>query len=158
MGFSAGFFGNEPTATYSEGEDMSRTFSYSLDSESVQDYSKETIINKQFTINHLPEGTVLARDQAAGTHTDAGFTTYEVTVAELFKVPDDGKGSRSKKNPTTFRYFEVALEADRDTRNDNWTQNVTMDTITYTTKARQIVKVKAPPLPKNEPDAEAKNV
>lgn len=147
MGYSAGFFGNEPTATFSEGQDMSKSFSYSMDSVSVQDFTRETIINKQFTINHLDENVTLALDHKANNHTDPGFTSYQVTVAELFKVPDDGKGNRHKTKPTVFRYFEIALQAERSMDGDTWTSNASKDIIRLTNNVRQIIKVKAPPLP-----------
>ncbi|GFP57239.1 hypothetical protein ACSS6W_010496 [Trichoderma asperelloides] len=148
MGFNAGFFGDEPTATYSQGQDMSKSFSYSMDNVSVQDYSKETIINKQFTINHLDMNTTLGLDAKANNHTDFGFTTYEVTVAELFKIPDDGQGDRNKTNPTVFRRFEIALQAERDLKTDTWTDKANEDMVSLTTNVRQIISVKAPPLPR----------
>lgn len=148
MGFNAGFFGDEPTATYSQGQDMSKSFSYSMDNVSVQDYSKETIINKQFTINHLDMNTTLGLDAKANNHTDFGFTTYEATVAELFKIPDDGQGDRNKTNPTVFRRFEIALQAERDLKTDTWTNKANEDMVSLTTNVRQIISVKAPPLPR----------
>jgi hypothetical protein len=152
MGLSAGFFGPDPTATYSEGEDMSKTVSYSLGSMSVQDYSKENHINKQLTINHLTMEETMKRDAAAKNFTDAGLNSYEVSFAELFKIPDDGTGERSKTKPTTFRCFEIALQAERDTQNDECTKDANVNTVSLTTNVRQIIKVKAPPLPK--PDKE----
>jgi hypothetical protein len=147
MGFNAGFFGPEPTATYSEGQDMSKSFQYSTGSVSVQDYSNETTIYKQFTINHLDMDLTISNDFNAKNYTDPGFTTYEVTVAELFKIPDDGLGDRDKKEPTVFRCFEVALEAERDLKTDSWTSHANKDMENLTTNVRQIIRVKAPPLP-----------
>ncbi|KAK5096988.1 hypothetical protein LTR70_002209 [Exophiala xenobiotica] len=148
MGFDAGFFGPEPTATFSSGQDMSKTFSYSFDNVSVLDFGKDTIVDKMLVINHLTQDQTMQRDAAARNHTDFGFQTYEITMAELFKVPDDGNGDRSKTNPTTFRCFELSLTATRFLKNDTWTSSASEDEINLTTNKRQIIRVKAPPLPK----------
>jgi hypothetical protein len=85
----------------------------------------ETCVHKTFVINHLSEDDRVGLDRAALAHTTFGIQPFDIDLAELFKLPDDDQGARSKDNPSTFRYFEVELSAERDTGNDGWTRDAT---------------------------------
>jgi hypothetical protein len=146
VGANAGFFGSSPNFSFSASESTSSSHSWSVPSVSVSDDSKPFGVDKTFHVNTL----------------DARSHTFEMTVQHLVMIVDDKKGMRdmTAKN-ARFQFFDLQIWPEWMTDNTvpkflELEEIVGMGGLFMGFKSdvvqgmgtRQIVRVRAPPLPK----------
>ncbi|KAK2684383.1 hypothetical protein QWA68_016732 [Fusarium oxysporum] len=169
---SAGFFGETPTGTIGTSSSMtqSTSVSFNVPGITVNDRSNRFCVDKEFVMHpNIGENG----EGADAADRNPGRFSFRATAAEIFFIPDDRRGFRSQDAGGIDRYFEISIGAYKlvevartDTiliqsmdQTNAWgynTSKVPVPSLNNDMPAaqvavapikRQIIKVRAPPLP-----------